>query len=102
MPQGYKNSPAVWQRVIEWVLREVRDAADPYINDINDIVGTAATQGMSEEDLVLKHYLDVRRILDKLAEHKLVAELKKTTFFCRKVDFCGHRLSRGLREPSPG
>ena len=45
MPQGYKISPAVWQRVIEWVLREVRDAAHPYIDDI--IVGTAATEGKS-------------------------------------------------------
>ena len=62
MPQGYKNSPSVWQRVIEWVLKDVRDVADPYIDDI--IIGTEMRPNMSQEELVHQHYLDVCKVLD--------------------------------------
>ena len=34
MPRGLKNSPAVWRRVIKWVLADVWDVCDPSINDI--------------------------------------------------------------------
>jgi hypothetical protein len=100
MPQGLKNAPAVWQRVTEWVLRDVRDVADPYIDDI--IVGTTQTEDMTDRQLVEQHYLDIRKVLDALADEKLVADGENTTFFARRVDFCGHTLSRGRREPSKG
>jgi hypothetical protein len=83
MPQGLKNAPAVWQRMIEWVMRDVRDIADPYIDDI--IIGTAKLPGMSEEDLISQHYQDVMRVLTTLEDHKLVADEDKTTFFARVV-----------------
>jgi hypothetical protein len=100
MPQGLKNAPAVWQRIIEWVLRDVRDVANPYIDDI--IIGTTQKEGMSQEDLVKQHYADIMRVLTALEDQKLVADEEKTTFFARIVEFCGHTLSNGHREPSKG
>ena len=100
MPQGYKNSPSVWQRMIEWCMKDIRDIADPYIDDV--LIGTERKDGMTEEELIDAHMNDIRKVLNCLAEHKLVADLKKTTLFCKVVEFCGHKLSEGQRQPSPG
>ena len=50
-PQGLKNSPAVWQWVIKWVLGGVRDVWEPYMHDI--IIGTQQKEGMSDQDLIV-------------------------------------------------
>jgi hypothetical protein len=71
--------------VIEWVLKDVRDVADPYIDDI--IIGTEMEPGMTQEELVHQHYLDVCKVLDQLEEHKLVADKKKTTSFAEGWTF---------------
>jgi hypothetical protein len=100
MTQGLKNAPAVWQRIIEHVLADVRDVADPYIDDI--IVCTKRLPGDSDEDLHRRHRDAVWRVLEALESAKLVADKKKSTFFAKVVEFCGHRLSQGKREPAPG
>ena len=100
MPQGIKNGPPIFQRVLEWVLQSVSDVADPYFDDI--IVGTVRRPGMSDEDLVAQHAADVRCVLEKLKEHDLVADFAKSVFFSTAVEFCGHILEDGQRRPSPG
>ena len=97
-PQGVKNGPAIFQRVVEWVLRDVRDVADPYFDDI--LIGTERLPGMTDEQLVAQHEVDVRRVLAKLAEHVLVADFKKSVFFGTAVEFCGHVLEDGQRRPT--
>ena len=100
MTQGLKNSPAVWQRMIEWVLGGLRHICDPYIDDL--IIGTEMKEGMTREELIQQHDEEVRRVLTRLEEFKLVADWDKTSLFVETVEFCGHRLRHGIREPQPG
>ena len=78
---GLKNGVAIFQRVIEYCLQRVADAADPYVDDI--IIGTEWK--MTEEATLCAHDEDVRRVLEALAEQKLVADIKKCQFFVREV-----------------
>jgi hypothetical protein len=100
LPQGVKNGPAIFQRVVEWVLQGVADVADLYFDDV--IIGTERLPGWTDENLVAQHEVDVRRVLAKWAEHLLVADFKKSIFFSTAVEFCGHVLEDGQRRPSPG
>ena len=93
---GLKNAGAQFQRMMEWVLRDIENA-DPYIDDI--IIGST---GDSEEELLENHARDVRRVLEVLRENHLVASPKKSHFFMRQVEFCGHILREGRRSPAPG
>ena len=49
LPQGVKNGPAIFQRVVEWVLQDVADVADPYFNDI--LIGMERLPGISDEQV---------------------------------------------------
>ena len=73
---GLKNGVAIFQRVLEYCLKEVADIADPYVDDI--IIGTD-WQG-SEDATLDQHDADVRRVLDELEKHRLVADRKKCEF----------------------
>jgi len=95
---GLKNGVAIFQRVIEYCLQGVADIADPYVDDI--IIGTI-WQG-SREATLKAHDRDVRRVLEALKRHKLVADSWKCKFFVEEVEFCGHILGKGLRRPAPG
>ena len=97
MAQGLKNGPSTFQRVVEYVLRDVNDVANAYFDDI--IVGTPARPG---EDIFEKHEQDLRRVLAALEKEQLVADGKKCKLFVREVEFCGHVLSGGIRKPAPG
>ena len=44
----------------------------------------------------------VRRVLDRLSEYKLVVDPRKVHLFTTEVEFCGHVLREGRREPAPG
>ena len=93
---GLKNAGAQFQRMMEWVLEDL-DFADGYIDDI--IVGSS---GDTTEELLRNHMRDVRRTLEVLAKNTLVASPKKSKFFMRQVEFCGHILREGTRSPAPG
>ena len=49
-----------------------------------------------------KYGADVEKVLSRLREHGLVAELSKVSFFSRRVEFCGHVLENGTRRPAEG
>ena len=93
---GLKNGNAIFQRVMEEVLRDL-DFADPYVDDV--IVGST---GNSEEELLQNHNRDLRKVLDTLQLAGLVADPGKAQLFVREVEFCGHLLREGRRYPSPG
>ena len=82
--------------MMEWVLQGI-ECADPYIDDV--IVGS---DGATDEELIANHERDVRVVLERLAEHKLIVDPKKAHFFMAEVEFCGHVLKQGRREPAPG
>ena len=70
---GLKNGNAMFQRMMEWVLEDI-PCANPYVDDI--IVGS---MGDTQEELLQNHERDIRTVLEKLKEHKLVVDPKKPT-----------------------
>jgi hypothetical protein len=82
--------------MMEWVLADL-DFADLYIDDI-----TVGSTGNSVDELLENHYNDVRRVLNVLQKNTLVCSPKKSHFFMRQVEFCGHILREGTRSPAPG
>ena len=93
---GLKNGNAMFQRMMEWVLRD-HPNADPYVDDI--IIGST---GDTEEELLANHEADIRGVLETLRENCLVADWEKARLFMREVEFCGHILREGRRGPAPG
>ena len=85
---GLKNGNAMFQRMMEWVLRDLENA-DPYVDDI--IIGST---GANMDEIVANHEKDVRAVLDVLREHKLIVDPKKANMFMGEVEFCGHILRR--------
>ena len=74
----------------------VLDCADVYIDDI--IIGSS---GETEEELLANHNRDVRAVFDRLRQEELVPSVRKTAFFFRSVEFCGHFLENGTSWPAP-
>jgi len=93
---GLQNGNAMFQRMMEWFLRNLENA-DPYVNEI--IVGST---GEIEQELMENHDKDLRRLLEVLTEAKLVVDPKKASMFMKEVDFCSQILREGSRTPSPG
>ena len=94
---GLKNASVQFQRMMDDVLKDVKDIADCYIDDI--IVGTVIREG---HDLFEDHDKDLRRVLAVLEEQKLVVDIGKCKLFVPEVEFCGHILGGGCRRPAPG
>ena len=93
---GLKNGNAIFQRVMEDVLKDL-DHADPYVDDV--IIGST---GETEAELIHNHERDLRKVLKVLEAAGLVADPGKAQLFVREVEFCGHLLRDGQRYPSPG
>jgi hypothetical protein len=93
---GLKNGNAQFQRMLEWVLRDV-DCANPYVDDI--IIGS---RGKTRAEVIRNHARDVLRVLTILEENNLVCDPKKSHFFMEEVKICGHILDKGRRRPAPG
>ena len=93
MPMGAKNGNAAFQRMMEWILEDF-PFADPYVDDI--IISTKAD---TYEDAVKQHAIDLHKVLTKLREMKLVADLSKAKLFVDYAEFCGHIIGQGTRRP---
>ena len=93
---GLKNGNAMFQRMMEWVLRD-HPNADPYVDDI--IIGSTAN---TPEELLDQHEKDIRGVLETLEKYSLVADWGKAHLFMQEVEFCGHVLREGRRGPAPG
>ena len=73
------------------------ECADPYIDDV--IIGST---GETEEEAIENHIQDVKKVLDRLREQRMLVNPRKARFFMREVEFCGHILKEGRRQPAPG
>ena len=93
---GLKNAGSQFQRMMEWVLRDLPNV-DPYLDDI--LIGS---MGDNLEELIENHYRDVVRVMETLQSQTLVCNPVKSLFFQREVEFCGHILRDGVRSPAPG
>ena len=96
MPMGIRNGNAQFQRMMEWVLRDL-PFADVYVDDV--IIGSTGT---TEQEMLASHTRHVEQVLELFAQHQLVAKLSKASFFSSSVEFCGQILEGGKRRPQPG
>jgi hypothetical protein len=95
---GLEKWSCHFQRVVDYCLDGVKDVSSPYVDDI--IIGTEARD--TEEETIQAHDRDIRRVMEALHEHKLVADQKKCKFFVKEVEFCGHILGGVRWRPAPG
>ncbi|KAF1326182.1 Pol protein, partial [Globisporangium splendens] len=84
MPQGLKNAPATFNRMVTNVLRPLRTFAPSYLDDI--FVHSKATNGKSDVDVHLDH---LRQVFQVMRENKLYANLKKCMFFAPEIPVLG-------------
>ncbi|KAF1319053.1 reverse transcriptase, partial [Globisporangium splendens] len=84
MPQGLKNAPATFNRMVTNVLRPLRAFAPSYFDDI--FVHSKAVGGKSDVDVHLDH---LRRVFEVMRENKLYANLKKCVFFSPEIPVLG-------------
>ncbi|XP_054826969.1 uncharacterized protein LOC129324030 [Eublepharis macularius] len=88
MPFGLTNAPAVFQRLMNDIFRDILDQfVIVYLDDIL-IYSRDASQ----------HTRHVRTVLQRLRQHGLFAKLEKCAFHRPTVEFLGHVLSpHGIR-----
>ena len=84
MPFGLKNAPAVFQRLMENVLRGCYDWAAPYIDDI--LV-------FSQNGII--HTQHLRLVVKALSENGLTLKLEKCIFGKTHLEYLGHFIGCG-------
>ncbi|KAE9179446.1 hypothetical protein PF002_g27810 [Phytophthora fragariae] len=93
MPQGLKNAPATFNRMVSHVLRPLRAFAPSYFDDI--FVHSRAEDGLSAVDV---HLRNLRKVFEKMRENKLYANLKKCVFCAPEIPVLGCYVSKsGVR-----
>ena len=91
MPFGLTNAPAVFQALINDVLRDMLNQfVYVYLDDI-----LIFSRNQEEHD---RH---VRRVLQRLLENKLFVKAEKCEFSVPSVSFLGYILGRGQLAPDP-
>jgi len=95
LPMGVKQGPALFQRMINWTLRNV-DCGRAYVDDI--LVGS---QILGDQSLVQAHFRDVNKVLDAFRKAKLTVKGVKVHVFRTSIKFCGHMLFDGKRKTAP-
>jgi hypothetical protein len=98
LPMGVKNGPAMFQRMIQWVLRDL-PFATVYIDDV--LVGTPQPSPHTSEDILDIHFRNVFAVLSAFQKHKLFVKGSKMHLFREVIKFCGHILSDGQRRAAP-
>ena len=93
---GLKNAGTQFQRMMEWVLRDLPHT-DPYVDDT--ITGA---KGPTPDECLWNNYHAVRALLLEFRDQRLVCSAAKSHFFQSEVEFCGHILKQGRRSPAPG
>ncbi|KAE9288115.1 hypothetical protein PF008_g26227 [Phytophthora fragariae] len=90
IPQGPKNAPAMFNRMVSHVVRPLRDFAPSYI-----FVHSRAEGGLSAVDVHVRH---LRQVFQVTREHKLYANLKKCVFCAPEIPVLGCYVSKnGVR-----
>ncbi len=92
MPFGLTNAPATFQRYINTIMKEyIGVILAAFFDD-----GLTYTKGTFEQ-----HVLDVEKILKRLAECHLEANIEKCKFGYTEMKFVGHVVSKGIVRPDP-
>ncbi|OWZ10643.1 LOW QUALITY PROTEIN: polyprotein [Phytophthora megakarya] len=92
IPQGLKNAPATFNRIVSHILRPRRDFAPSYFDDI--FVHSRAEEDFCAVDVLLQHLWHVFQ-----RDNKLYANLKKCIFSAPEIPVLGYYVSKnGVRE----
>ncbi len=78
---GLKNAGAIFQRVMEWALRDL-EGVDVYVDDV--IFGS---NGVTWDELVANHDRALGAVMGRLAHHDLKVEPKKAQLFIGEIEF---------------
>ncbi|KAE9003521.1 hypothetical protein PF011_g12870 [Phytophthora fragariae] len=93
MPQGLKNAPATFNRMVSHVLRPLRDFAPSHFDDI--FVHSRAEGDLSAVEVHVRH---LRQVFQVMRENKLYANLKKCIFCAPEIPVLGCYVSKnGVR-----
>ena len=84
MPQGLKNAPATFNRLVTTLFRPMRLFAQTYFDDI--YVFSKATETKTASEVHLEH---LRRVFECMAENKLYANLRKCIFHVEEIPVLG-------------
>ena len=85
MPFGLKNAPAIFQRLMEVVLRDCYECSAPYIDDI--IVFSENGE---------EHIQHLRCVLEALRKFGLTIKEEKCQWGREKVEYLGHVIGGGV------
>ena len=89
MPQGLKNAPATFNRMVSQVLRPLRDFAPSYFDDI--FVHSRAEGNLSAVQVHLQH---LKQVFQVMRDNKLFANLKKCVFCAPEIPVLGCYVSK--------
>ncbi|GMF54756.1 unnamed protein product [Phytophthora fragariaefolia] len=93
MPQGLKNAPTTFNRMVSQVLHPLRDFAPSYFDAI--FVHSRAEDGLSAVEVHIRH---LRQVFQVMRENKLYANLKKCVFGVPGIPVPGCYVSKnGVR-----
>src|SRR4051794_8658670 len=83
IPMGLTNSPSIFQRAMQSVLKDqLNKFCMVYIDDIIIFSNT-----------IEEHIEHVKEVLTALHKHKFYAKLTKCQFLVKEVEFLGHVIS---------
>ena len=96
LPMGVRNGNALFQRMMDDVLRD-EASADVFVDDV-----IISSGGATPMEAVKNHYDDLTRVLNIFRKNKLVCDMEKAQLFVSHVEYCGHIVGGGSRRPAPG
>src|SRR6218665_3369054 len=99
MPQGLKNAPATFNRLIQAVMRKHREYAPSFFDDIYIHSKPDKAGGKTALEMHLRH---LRLVFETLREAKLFATLKKSLFCVPELPVLGDLVSKDGVRPDPG
>ncbi|KAG3232385.1 hypothetical protein PI124_g22530 [Phytophthora idaei] len=93
MPQGLKNAPATFNRMVSNLLRPFRSFAPSFFDDI--FIHSRAEGGMTDVAVHLQH---LRQVFQVMRDNQLYADLKKCIFCAPEIPVLGSYVSKnGVR-----
>jgi len=96
MPQGLRNAPATFNRMVQTIMRPLRQFAPGYFDDI--FIHSRAQDGRTDLEVHREH---IRAVFQTMREHKLYANLKKCHFAQPEIPVLGCVVSKQGVRPDP-
>jgi len=96
LPMGVRNGNALFQRMMDYVLKD-EPSADVFVDDV-----IISSGGDTPEQAIKNHFDDLTRVLSIFRKNKLVCDMEKAQLFVTHVEYCGHIVGGGSRRPAPG